>query len=228
MLSNKKVKQKKALKVCGVGFEAIKELKTYTDLQDTYLIHVINENEQYAFKTSSTQMKIACSMDTDGDHFMHEEYYHFYGTHNYVKLFVTLTTSVYHPLLRKKVILTTINYKHEDSNYVAEFWHKFNNAYRKLNTTEKISSMQVGHDMAKANFSGLSIVYGEDVLTKVKGCEFHFKQSAERKVKTLNNKGEEFRNVALGLLITSTPEAYSHALRLLKTFSPNNAKSIRD
>ena len=82
--------------------------------------------------------------------------------------------------------------------------------------------------MATANFSGLSIVYGEDVLTKVKGCEFHFKQSAERKVKTLNNKGQEFRNVALGLLITSIPEAYSHALRLLKTFSSNNAKSIRD
>ena len=82
--------------------------------------------------------------------------------------------------------------------------------------------------MATANFSGLSIVYGEDVLTKVKGCEFHFKQSAERKVKTLNNKGQEFRNVAVGLLIASTPEAYSHALRLLKTFSSNNAESIKD
>ena len=120
-MSNKKVKQKKALKVSDVGFEAIKELKTYTDLQDTYLIHVINENEQYAFKTSSTQMKIACSMDTDGDHFMHEEYCHFDGNHKRVKAFVTLTASVYHPLLRKQVILATMNCKHEDSKYVAEF-----------------------------------------------------------------------------------------------------------
>ena len=93
-MSNKKVKQKKALKVSDVGFEAIKELKTYTDLQDTYLIHVINENEQYTFKTSSTQMKIACSMDTDGDHFMHEEYCHFDENHKRVKAFVTLTASV--------------------------------------------------------------------------------------------------------------------------------------
>ena len=45
-LSNKKVKQKKALQPSGVGFEAIKELKTYMDLEDPYLIHVINENEQ--------------------------------------------------------------------------------------------------------------------------------------------------------------------------------------
>ena len=55
-------------------------------------------------------------------------------------------------------------------------------------------------DIATANFSSLSIVYGENVLKKVKGCEFHFKQSVERKVKTLNTKGEDFRNLALGLL----------------------------
>ena len=78
-LSNEKVKQKKSLQPSGVGFEVIKELRTYMDLQDPYLIDVINENEQYVFKTSSTQMKIACSTDTDGDHFMHEEYCRFDG-----------------------------------------------------------------------------------------------------------------------------------------------------
>ena len=119
--------------------------------------------------------------------------------------------------------------KHADSNYVAEFWRKFNDAYRKVNTTEqKFFLCGWVTDIAKANFSGLSIVYGEDVLTKVKGCDFHFKQSVERKVKTLNTKGEEFRNLALRLLIASTPEAYSHALRMSKQFSSNNAESIRD
>ena len=226
-LSNEKVKQKKASQPSGVGFEAIKEFKTYTDLQDPYLIHVINENEQDVFKTSFTQMKIACSMDTDGDHFMHEEYFHFDGNHERVKAFVTLTSSVYHPLLQKQVILATMNYKHENSNYVAEFWHKFNDAYRKVNAIGK-NFLHWVTDMATANFSGLSIVYGEDVLTKVKGCEFHYKQSVERKVKTLNTKGEEFRNLALKRLIMSTPEAYSHALRLLETFLSNNTESIRD
>ena len=174
-------------------------------------------------------MRIACSMDTDGDHFMHEEYCHFDGNYKRVKAFVTLTVSVYHPLLRKQVILATMNCKHEDSNYVAEFWREFNDAYRKVTTTEKIFSL-CGWvtDMATANFSVFSIVYGEDVLTKVKGCEFHFKQSVERRVKTLNTMGEEFRKVAIRLLIASTPEAYSHALRLLKQFSSNNAESIRD
>ena len=128
-------------------------------------------------------MKIASSIDTDGDHFIHEEYCHFDGNHSKVKAFVTLSASVYHPLLQKQVILATMNCKHEDSNYIAEFWHKFNDGYRKVNTAEKkYSPCGWVTDMATAYFSGLSIVYGEDVLTKVKGCEFHFKQSVERKV----------------------------------------------
>ena len=136
-MSNEKVKQRKSLQPSGVGFEVIKELRTYTDLQDPYLIEVIKENEQYVFKASSAQMKIACSTDTDGNHFMHEEYCCFDGNHKRVKAFVTLTASFYHPLSLKQVILATINCKHEGSNYVAEFWREFNDAYRKVNTTEK-------------------------------------------------------------------------------------------
>ena len=43
--------------------------------------------------------------------------------------------------------------------------------------------------MASVNFNGLSIVYGEDVLGKVKRCQFHFKQSIEKKVKSLGVEG---------------------------------------
>lgn len=43
--------------------------------------------------------------------------------------------------------------------------------------------------MASVNFNGLSIVYGEDVLCKVKRCQFHFKQSIEKKVKSLGAEG---------------------------------------
>ena len=93
-----------------------------------------------------------------------------------MKAFVTLTASFCHPYLLKQVILATMNCKHEDSNYLAEFWRQFNDAYRKVNTTEKkFSPCGWVTDMATANFSGLSIVYGEDVLAKVKACEFHFK-----------------------------------------------------
>ena len=60
-----------------------------------------------------------------------------------------------------------------------------------MNTTEKkFSPCGWVTDFATANFSGPSVVYGEDVLRKVKACEFHFKKSVERKVKTLNTKGD--------------------------------------
>ena len=75
---------------------------------------------------------------------MHEEYCHFDGNHKRVKAFVTLTAGVYHPLLQKQVILATMNCKHKDSNYVAEFWLKFNGVYKKVNTTEKKILLAVG------------------------------------------------------------------------------------
>ena len=121
-LSNEKIKQKKVLQPDGVGFKAIKELKAYTDLQDPFLIHNINDSQQSIFKTSTSEMKFALEVDFEGDHFLKDEYCHLDGNHKRVREFVTLTARVYHPLLRKQLVLATMNYKHEDSNYVAEFW----------------------------------------------------------------------------------------------------------
>ena len=43
--------------------------------------------------------------------------------------------------------------------------------------------------MASASFNDLAITYGKDILDKVKGCEFHFKESVDRKVKFLGAEG---------------------------------------
>ena len=72
--------------------------------------------------------------------------------------------------------------------------------------------------MAGANFHGLANIYGEDVLRKVKGCEFHYKQSVEKKTKTLGEKGEGFRQIANRLLYATTPESYTSALDAIKSF----------
>ena len=120
-LSNEKVKQKKVLQHDGVGFKAIKELKAYADLQDPFLIHIINESQQSIFKTSTSPMKLALEMDFEGDHFLKDEYFHSDGNHKRVRESVTLTATFCHPLLRKQLVLATMNCKHDDSNYVAEF-----------------------------------------------------------------------------------------------------------
>ena len=43
-------------------------------------------------------------------------------------------------------------------------------------------------DMATANFTGLKIVYGEEITQKVKGCEFHFDQSLNRRKSTFKDE----------------------------------------
>lgn len=73
-------------------------------------------------------------------------------------------------------------------------------------------------DMASANFNGLAAIYGEDVLDLVKGCEFHFKLSVERKRKEFTGDKERFKSLGYDLLYASTPEAYENALKSLKEF----------
>ena len=36
--------------------------------------------------------------------------------------------------------------------------------------------------MVLANFSGLQMIYGEEIIDEIKECEFHYKQSVNRSV----------------------------------------------
>ena len=44
--------------------------------------------------------------------------------------------------------------------------------------------------MASADSNGLAIIYGGDILGKVKGSEFHFKQSVQKKGSPLEKETE--------------------------------------
>ena len=67
-----------------------------------------------------------------------------------------------------------------------------------------------------SNFNGLQSVYGEDVLSKIKGCEFHFKDSINRRVRILHEKGQKFKELATELLYAMTPESYKNAKKMSK------------
>ena len=94
-------------------------------------------------------------------------------------------------------------------------------------TEKKFRPCEWVTDMASANFNGLAIVYGEDVRSTVKGCEFHFKQSVERISRALGQKREEFKNLALNMLTFSTPEVYSYTIDVLKIFPKDNADNVK-
>ena len=71
--------------------------------------------------------------------------------------------------------------KSEDSANIGRFWNNFSKAVEDVTKTDKRFS-PVGWitDMAATNFNGLQLIYSEDVLHKIKGCEFHFRQSINR------------------------------------------------
>ena len=91
-----------------VGYEAIREYKIYTDEKDPLLIYSVNENEQIVFKTSCSKMMIANEMNMDAQHLLSNEYCFFDRKLNRCKNFVTLTASIYHPMLQKQLPLATM------------------------------------------------------------------------------------------------------------------------
>ena len=62
--------------------------------------------------------------------------------------------------------------------------------------------------MASSNFVGLEKLYGEGVTNKIKGCEFHYKDSVNKKARSLGEDGKESKLIATNLLESSTPKAY--------------------
>ena len=66
---------------------------------------------------------------------------------------------------------------------ITRFWKEFNEAYKVANKTNaKFQPIGWVTDMALTNFSELQMIYGEEVLDKIKECEFHYKQSVYRTV----------------------------------------------
>lgn len=85
-LANAKQNVKKETHRCGENFEAVVSFKLYCDNQDNLFIYKVNDrcgNPDLSFfvfiKSSRERMKIALSMDREGDHFMQEEYCYFDG-----------------------------------------------------------------------------------------------------------------------------------------------------
>ena len=221
-ISNEKVKQKKVIQPTGQSYKAIREFQDYVSENDKYLIYEINENLQYVFKTSKQKLLLAKEMKRDGNSYMNAEYCYFDGNFKRVKHFVSLTASVYHPLLCKQVTLATMECKHEDKDNIEIFWRVLNKAYKEVNGgDEKFLPVGWCTDMASGNFIGLVRIYGEDVLDTVKGCEFHYKDSVNKKAKSFGESKEQFTAMALSLLTAATPEAYYVARQKLQSFLKN-------
>ena len=164
------------------------EKKTKNFRHSTTLIYKVKDRRgnpdrpSFVFKTSEDKMKAALNMDRNGEQFLKDEYCFFAGKFKRCQNFVTLTASVYHPLLKRQIPLAVMEAEQESSENIALFWSLFNEGLQKVTGDYKMVFNPQGWctDMARANMNGLQQVFGEDSLSRIKSCEFHFKDSINK------------------------------------------------
>lgn len=199
-ISNQKQKIKSETQPYGHNFEAVATYKEYCDKRDPYYIYKMNDKRgnpdkpSFVFKGSKLGAKFALNMVENGDHVLSIEFCCFDGKVNRCQGMVTLRASVYHPVLRKQVVLASMECKSESTETVALFWSLFNEMLSKVTGEQDCMLNPRGwcSDMAGSNLQGIKQVFGEGALQKVKGCEFHFKECRNRHARSL--RSEETRD----------------------------------
>ena len=225
-ISNLKAKINKENNPAGHSFEAVAHLKLKSDEKDQYFIYKMNDRHMspdepsYVFKTSKLKINIALSMG-DQEHFLSNEYCYVDAKWNRCKDFPTITLSVYHPVLRKQVPLFTMECEGETGECYAKFFHLINEAIAKVaagRVFDPIAGFMA--DEAGGLQEGLRRVYGNPVLEKLKTCEFHFLQCANRQRARLHSdKSKEFfTRVTRSMLQAQTSSSYNDVILELKEF----------
>ncbi|KAK3735687.1 hypothetical protein QZH41_003353 [Actinostola sp. cb2023] len=223
-IANIKRRVKKDIEPFGHNYEAVVSFKQYCDKKDVLYIYKMNDRRgnpdqpSYVFKTSTQKVKIALNMDADGEHFMKSEYCFFDGKRKRCRGFVTLTASVYHPLLRKQIALATMEAEGENTVNIELFWTLFNGALSKV-ALKPVKFNPIGWctDMAGANMAGISHVYGDS--SRIKSCEFHFKDHRNKKANQLDTESaEEFKELCDELLLSITTAGYETAKNKMDAF----------
>jgi hypothetical protein len=226
-ISNQKQKVKSETKPFGHNFEAVAAYKEYCDKKDPFYIYKINDKRgnpdkpSFVFKSSKLGAKFAQDMVEEG-HILHEEFCCFDGKVNRCKGLVTVTASVYHPILRKQLVLASMECESESTETVTQFWSLFNEMLRKTTGQAEFMFSPRGwcSDMAGSNLQGIQKVFGEEALQKVKGCEFHFKDCRNRHARKLHTQEskDRFKKLCDALLAAATPSAYNCAKENLTIF----------
>ena len=106
--------------------------------------------------------------------FVSEILCNFDGKVNRCKRLVTITITVYHPMLCKQVILASMEYESESTETVSQFWSLFNEILGKATgqLDYKFNPRGWCSDMVGSNLQGLKIVFGKMCYRRLKGANF--------------------------------------------------------
>ncbi|KXJ23501.1 hypothetical protein AC249_AIPGENE7225 [Exaiptasia diaphana] len=134
---------------------------------------------------------------------------------------VTLTASVYHPLLRKQIPMATMEATTEDTTNITLFWKLFNEVLQKVKGDKNYKFKPSGWctDMAGANLAALSDVFGSEAAQFIKTCEIHFKDHRNKKARKIDESSTcRFKELCDALLLSETVDGYETAKKSMDAF----------
>ena len=108
-----------------------------------------------------------------------------------------------------------------EAETAALFGTLFNEALQKVseNQDELFQPMGWCTDMVGANLAGITSVFGEAARSRIKSCQFHFKDHRNKKANRLDQESSVvFKDLCDGLLESATAEQYEIIKREMDDF----------
>ena len=133
-----------------------------------------------------------------------------------------LTLPMYHPLLRKQIILATMDCKSKNKDNCELFWRTWNDALADFQDGLKFDPAGVLPAERECNCNALKEVYGQDFITRCSSCKFHFKQSINRRLKKTVFSGDKsadrFRSISKTMLEAQQKVQFKNSYTELRAF----------
>ena len=144
----------------------------------------LNNNPTFIFKTSLTTLEIAFQLNREPNHFLSSCYVYFDANEKRTKNMTVFTLSVYHPLLQKKIPLATMDCEKEYRINAKIFFATWNEALSEFQEGLTFDPTGVILNERDSNWNAIKEIYGEEFLNCRQSCEFHLKQSVNRRLKS--------------------------------------------
>ena len=114
-------------------FTKLIELKQKYEKKINFAIYslnsrLMNSKPTCVFSSSETAIEIGRQIDRDKNNYLSSTYAHFDGNEKRVSKMATLSLSLYHPLLRKQILLATMHCQSENKENSETFWNLWNEA----------------------------------------------------------------------------------------------------
>ena len=180
--------------------------------------------ETYVFKTSDISLKILNSIDRDnGSDMMSKQCCFFDAKENRFRGMSTYTLSVYHPLLRQQIPLATMDCVGETYVNAVTFFQNLNTALiEKFGVATQFNPCRFILDGRGCNWRTINAVYGPGFLKRCFSCEFHYKQSVNRRKNTViftaDASGEQFELLAISMLEAQTEAHFVKCVENMERF----------